>query len=98
MILILSSFIEYTHTHFFTQTVTTLNLSFNQVGDKGAQHIADALRNNTVTLMLSSSIEYTHRHFFIQTLTTLYLYNNQIGDKLTRAVQELIERNKRQEK
>ena len=78
---ILSSSISYTHLHFFTQTLTTLNLWNNQIGAVGAQHPADALRNNTVTRILSSSISYTHVHFFTQTLTTLDLGGNQIGDK-----------------
>jgi hypothetical protein len=63
VILILSSSISYTHLHFFTQTLTTLDLESNQIGAVGAQHLADALRNNTVILILSSSISYTHLHF-----------------------------------
>jgi hypothetical protein len=47
----------------FTQTLTTLELPDNRIGGKGAQHLADALRNNAVTLILSSSISYTHVHF-----------------------------------
>jgi hypothetical protein len=63
-----------------TQTLTTLRLQHNQIGALGAQHLADALRNNTVTLILSSSLSYPHLHFFTQTLTTLDLGENQIGD------------------
>jgi Ran GTPase-activating protein (RanGAP) involved in mRNA processing and transport len=74
------NFPHLTHLHFFIQTLTKLHLSNNQIGDAGAQHLADALRNNTVILILSSSISYTHLHFFIQTLTTLDLNHNQIGD------------------
>jgi hypothetical protein len=53
--------------HFFTQTLITLNLSSNQIEEKGAQHLADALRNNTVILILSSFISHSglpfwHRH------------------------------------
>ena len=40
----------------FTQTLTTLILSFNQIGAKGALHLADALRVNTVRETLSSSV------------------------------------------
>lgn len=41
------------------------------------EHLADALRNNTVT---SSSIHFSqiYLHFFAQALTTLILWNNQI--------------------
>jgi Ran GTPase-activating protein (RanGAP) involved in mRNA processing and transport len=69
------------YTHHFTQTLTTLDLEFNGIGDEAAQHLADALQNNTVILILSSSISYTYLHFFTQTLTTLNLNANQIGDK-----------------
>jgi hypothetical protein len=67
------------YNHYFTQTLTTLHLRSTQIRDKGAQHLADALRNNTVTLIISSSISYTRLHFFTQTLTTLNLRSNQIG-------------------
>ncbi len=80
MTLILSSSLSYPHLHFFTQTLTTLNLGYNQIGAVGAQHLAGALRNNTVTLILSSSLSYPHLHFFTQTLTTRYLAGNKIGD------------------
>jgi ABC-type uncharacterized transport system substrate-binding protein len=93
--LILSSSISYTHLHVFTQTLTTLDLNYNQIGDAGAQYLADALRNNTVTLILSSSISYTHRHVFTQTLTTLDLNYMGIGDDLRNEVKELVKRNER---
>ena len=69
------------HIHFFTQTLTLLDLYGNQIGDQGAQHLTDTLRNNTVTLFLSHSSSFHHIHFFTQTLTTLDLGNNQIGDE-----------------
>jgi hypothetical protein len=47
------------YTLYFTQTITTLNLNNSQIGDVEAQHLADALRNNTVILILSPSISYT---------------------------------------
>ena len=72
---------SFPHIHFFTQTLTTLDLGFNQIGPVGAQHLADALRNNTVTLFLLYSSSFHHIHFFTQTLTTLNLYDNQIGDQ-----------------
>ena len=40
--------------YFSTQTkLTKLDLGINQIEVAGAQHLADALRNNTVTLFLS---------------------------------------------
>jgi Ran GTPase-activating protein (RanGAP) involved in mRNA processing and transport len=67
------------HLYFCTQTLTTLDLSDNEIGADGAQHLADALRNNTVTVILHSSISYMHLYFCTQTLTTLDLSDNEIG-------------------
>jgi hypothetical protein len=52
------------YTHYFTQALTTLNICNNQFGDIGAEHLADALRNNTVSLIFPSSISYAYLHFF----------------------------------
>ena len=35
--------------HYFSQTLTTLNLDYNQIGAEGAQHLANALQQNKVT-------------------------------------------------
>src|SRR3984957_357660 len=51
-----STHLSHYHLHFFTQTLTTLNLSSNQIGPAGAQHLANALHNNTVNPFLYSSI------------------------------------------
>ena len=67
--------------HFFTQALTTLDLSGNEIAKKGAEQLADALRNNTVTLILSSSLSYSNLNLFTQALMTLDLTGNKIGDK-----------------
>ena len=36
----------------FTQTLTTLNLCWNEIGPQGTQHIASALQINKVTILL----------------------------------------------
>lgn len=38
------------------QTFITLDLSWNQIGNKGAQHLSEALRYNTVREIICSSI------------------------------------------
>ena len=70
-----------TQIDFFTQTLNTLNLYWNKIGDKGAEHLSAALRNNTVSGVFSSSTQKTQIDFFIQTLTVLNLRLNVIGDK-----------------
>ena len=90
---ILSYSTSFHHLHLFTQTLTTLNLSHNQIGAVGAQHLADALRHNTVSLFLSCSTSFHHLHLFTQTLTTLNLSGNLIGDDYARRLEELIARN-----
>ena len=52
---------------FFEQTLTTLNLRDNNIGDEGAQHLATALQVNTVRFDFSpshllSTIFIWHRH------------------------------------
>ena len=64
---------------FNAQALTTLDLDQNQIGDVGAQHLADALRNNTVSLILFSSLSRFYLLLNAQVLTTFYLSNNQIG-------------------
>ena len=52
---------------YFTQTLTTLDLEANNIGDEGAQHLSSALQVNTVRLDgvmydYSSSILISRRH------------------------------------
>jgi len=37
-------------THYSMQTLTTLNLESNQIGDKGIEYLGNALLQNKVTL------------------------------------------------
>lgn len=62
-----------------TQTLTILDLRYNNLGDEGAQHLADALRNNAVSIMLPSDRLCSHLDILSQILTTLKLDCNQIG-------------------
>ncbi len=60
------------------QTLETLFLSNNDIGEKGTQYLGEALQTNTVRVkqtLLSILCWY-----LIQTLTTLNINNNQIGE------------------
>ncbi len=39
-------------TYTFVQTLTTLNLAWNDIHDEGAEHLAQVLQNNTVKQVL----------------------------------------------
>jgi hypothetical protein len=44
------------HLHFFIQTLTTLELDGNKIGDEGARYLGDALQNNGVNIILYSAL------------------------------------------
>jgi hypothetical protein len=52
-------------------------LEDNRIGNYGAKHLADALRNNTVDLIFSSFVLFVF-HFSTQTITSLVLRLNKI--------------------
>jgi hypothetical protein len=54
---------------YFTQTLTTLDLTGNAIGDIGAQHLSDALRQNTVRLRVFSSLPFSSNGFLFYTDT-----------------------------
>jgi hypothetical protein len=57
------------HIHHYTsiQTLTTLILHNNEIGAEGAQHLAHALHNNTVTQLVFWSITYSPLYINIDT-------------------------------
>jgi len=61
----------------FIQTLTTLNLWFNQIEAQGAQYLGDALRHNTVrssllhVFTIISFLSLSYRHSLHSTLTTI---------------------------
>lgn len=46
------------------QTLTLLNLSWNEIGDNGAQYLSDALQNNTVNHFQSTRFYAMSSSFF----------------------------------
>jgi hypothetical protein len=69
------------HLSLFIQTLATLSLNNNQIGDKGAKYLGGALENKAVRQNQSLHFYHIHLSYFIQTLSTLILAGNQIGDK-----------------
>lgn len=74
------------------QTLTTLSLLQNEIENEGAQHLADALRNNIVPVILTSPLSCLSS-FFTQTLTTLDLGRNEIQGASKQYIMEILENN-----
>jgi Ran GTPase-activating protein (RanGAP) involved in mRNA processing and transport len=80
--------------YFFIQTLTTLCLRENQIGDKGAQHLAIALQQNKVTWVRLCFFVFTIHSLFAQTLIVLNLGWNQIGDEGAQHLANALQQNK----
>ena len=78
------------HYSIFIQTLTRVLLSENQIGDQGAQFIAQALLNNTVRQCRPLHLFHSRRSLFIQTLKELFLHQNQIGDKSAQSIAQAL--------
>ncbi len=86
-------FLSYIHVNFFTQTLTSLDLQQNQIGDEGVQYLTDALKNNQVSFFFFLFFSRFDSHFFIQTLNTLILAKNQIEEKGAEYLANVLENN-----
>ena len=75
------------------QTLTELDLAYNQIGPEGAQAIAQALERNQVTYTFSSFTSITCLLYLLQTLTMLRLDYNQIGPEGGQAIAQGLDRN-----
>jgi Ran GTPase-activating protein (RanGAP) involved in mRNA processing and transport len=65
-----SSFPSPIYHYLSIQTVTTLDLAWNQIGAEGAQHLAQALQNNMVRNVFFFSITYLSLRFNADTHQT----------------------------
>ena len=75
------------------QTLTALDLAYNQIGPEGGQAIAQALKRNQVTYTFSFFTSVNSLLYLLQTLTALDLGNNQIGSEGAQAIAQALERN-----
>lgn len=48
--------------HYVTQALTTLHIRRNEIGNQGAQYLANALRQNNVTYLHLHSINHLLRY------------------------------------
>src|SRR6202034_4343495 len=79
----------------FPQTLTILHLYDNQIGAKGAEHLANALQQNKVTELISIFFLFNSSStIFPQTLTTLHLGWNHIGDQGAEHLANALQQNK----
>jgi len=77
------------------QTLTSLNLSSNQIGDEGAHHLSIALMSNMVRkVSFSLDTNLIYFIFDIQTITTLDLTGNQIGNQGAKCLSHALQSNK----
>ena len=75
------------------QTLTELDLAYNQIGPEGAQAIAQALDRNQVRYIFSFFTSVTSLLYLLQTLTMLRLDYNQIGPEGGQAIAQGLDRN-----
>ena len=75
------------------QTLTTFDLRFSDINEIGAQHLANALRQNKVTGLFVSLCP-QQAASFAQTLTTLELRGNRIGDEGVQHLVDALRQNK----
>ncbi|CAF3923814.1 unnamed protein product [Adineta steineri] len=94
---------KYFDAMYFDQTVTTLELGGNEIGNQGAQHLANALEGNKTltTIYLGGNkigdqgVQHLGHSLEInKTLTTLYLRGNKIGAKGAQHLANALESNK----
>ncbi|CAF2001783.1 unnamed protein product [Rotaria magnacalcarata] len=74
-------------------TLTTLNLSWSNIGEEGAAHLANALATNKVTLNQSLCVEYIANLFLKQTLTRLELVSKDIGPDIAQRIADGVRKN-----
>ncbi len=46
--------------HYYQQTLTTLDLAYNQIGHQGAEHLANVLEENQVTRFALPFFPFNH--------------------------------------
>lgn len=78
---------------FFIQSLTTLQLRSNNIGNEGAQYLGDALRHNTVGLVYCACSAQIRVRFLVQTLAVLHLGYNKIKDEGARYLVNAIQDN-----
>jgi hypothetical protein len=90
----LSTHLSHIQLYHLTQTLTTLNLTVNAIGNEGATYVANALRHNNVSLVLEiTHLLQMHLYHLLQTLTTLKIGWNRIGAEGARHIANALHHN-----
>ena len=88
-LLLIQSFI-----HYFPQTLTYVDLYANEIGDQGAEHLANALQQNKVTRFILLFFLFNHSFTILQILITLNLEHDKIGDQGAEHLANALQQNK----
>ncbi len=75
------------------QTLTTLNLTENDIGIEGGRYLANALQNNTVSYIFLSICCISAMTIDTQTLTTVDLGHNYIRNEGARCLVNALQNN-----
>ena len=81
-------FLILSRTHYFIQTLRTLNLPWNHIGDQGTQYLAYVLQENKV-IFFSRFLILSLIRYFTQTLITLDLLGRNISDDGKRLIKDI---------
>ena len=84
----------HTHILYWLQTLSQLNLGYNEIGAEGARYLSEALQKNTVSWNQHCFMFFlNHILYSLQTLLLLDLGFNEIGDKGAQYLSEALQKN-----
>lgn len=70
-----------------------MDLGCNGIGDEGAKHIVNSLKNNKVMHFTYHQLYDEFLRFILQTLVDMQLYGNDISEQILEEVKQILEAN-----